>query len=52
MNAERLSDEDLYRLAVIFDLYESPDMAHWAFQQVDNRRGSQLAAAFAKQIAA
>jgi FkbM family methyltransferase len=51
MDAERLSDEDLYRLAVIFDLYESPDMAHWAFQQVDRRRGTQLAAAFAKQIA-
>jgi FkbM family methyltransferase len=51
MDAERLTDEALYRLAVIFDLYDSPDMAHWAFQQVDHRRGTQLAAAFAKQIA-
>jgi len=50
MDAERLTDDVLYRLAVIFDLYDSPDMALWALREVDRRRGSQLAAAFAKQI--
>lgn len=50
MDAERFTDETLYRLAVIFDLYYSPDMAHWALREVDRRRGSQLAAAFARHI--
>ena len=45
-----LPSATLHRLAVVFDLYDSPDMAHWVLSELDRRNGTQLAAAFVRQF--
>jgi FkbM family methyltransferase len=40
----------LYKLAVVFDLYDSPDMAHRVLVEIDGRTRSSLAPTLVRQI--
>ena len=51
-NPERLSDEQLLKLAVYMSLYRSVDVSHYLLAQYDGRRGTRLAQELIRRLSA
>ncbi len=46
LEPEAIANEDLLKLAVMLDLYQSPDVSHFCLTQFDARQRTDLASAY------
>jgi hypothetical protein len=50
LNLDRLDDGQLLRLALLLQVYGSPDMAHFLLQHFDSRNNTGIAADYMKLL--